>query len=79
VTTADLPAPVVRAPGPAESTHADVAALERDLRAEADGEARFDARGAYLTDASNFRQVPIGGTSLAGECTNAADVIDWSK
>ena len=75
-----------------------------------DGEVRFDAgtRGAYSTDASNFRQVPIGvvlprtpeaaveavavcreygvpvlsrggGTSLAGQCTNAAVVLDWSK
>jgi FAD/FMN-containing dehydrogenase len=36
--------------------------LARDLRARADGEVRFDAgsRGAYSTDASNFRQVPIG-------------------
>jgi FAD/FMN-containing dehydrogenase/Fe-S oxidoreductase len=85
-------------------------ALERDLAAAVDGEVRFDAgtRGAYSTDASNFRQVPIGvvlprtveagaaavavcrdhgvpllsrggGTSLAGQCTNTAVVIDWSK
>src|SRR5947199_10303981 len=84
--------------------------LERDLRAAVDGEVRFDAGtlGAYSTDASNYRQVPIGvvvprtpdaaaaavrvaarhhapvfsrggGTSLAGECTNTALVIDWSK
>jgi FAD/FMN-containing dehydrogenase/Fe-S oxidoreductase len=84
--------------------------LERDLAERVDGEVRFDAgtRGAYSTDASNFRQVPIGvvlprsvaaateaaavcrshgvpllsrggGTSLAGQCTNAAVVIDWSK
>jgi FAD/FMN-containing dehydrogenase len=84
--------------------------LERDLRGRVDGEVRFDAgtRGAYSTDASNFRQVPIGvvlprtpetaveavavcreydipvlsrggGTSLAGQCTNAAVVLDWSK
>ncbi len=40
----------------------DVAALEADLRAEVDGEVRFDAssRALYATDASNFRQVPIG-------------------
>jgi FAD/FMN-containing dehydrogenase len=53
-----------------------------------DGEVRFDAgsRAAYSTSASNFRQVPIevvlsrgGGTSLAGQCTNEAVVIDWSK
>jgi FAD/FMN-containing dehydrogenase/Fe-S oxidoreductase len=84
--------------------------LAADLRARVDGEVRFDAgsRAAYSTDASNFRQVPIGvvvprtpeavvdavavcrqhgvpllsrggGTSLAGQCTNAAVVIDWSK
>ena len=74
------------------------------------GEVRFDpgARAAYSTDASNYRQVPIGvvvpytpddavaaiavcrdndmpvlsrggGTSLAGQCCNAAVVLDWSK
>ncbi|GAB3437200.1 FAD-binding and (Fe-S)-binding domain-containing protein [Phycicoccus ginsengisoli] len=90
-----------------DSTHE---ALERDLRREVDAEVRFDAgsRAAYSTDASNFRQVPIGvvvprsveagaaavavcrrhdapllsrggGTSLAGQCTNTAVVIDWSK
>jgi FAD/FMN-containing dehydrogenase/Fe-S oxidoreductase len=88
----------------------DVAALARDLRARVDGEVRFDAgsRAAYSTDASNYRQVPLGvvvprtvdaaveavavcrehgapllgrggGTSLAGECTNAAVVLDFSK
>lgn len=84
--------------------------LEHDLAGQVDGEVRFDAGtlGAYSTDASNFRQVPIGvvlprtieagvravavcrehevpllsrggGTSLAGQCTNTAVVIDWSK
>jgi FAD/FMN-containing dehydrogenase/Fe-S oxidoreductase len=74
------------------------------------GEVRFDAgsRAAYSTDASNYRQVPIGvvlprtvddvlatvdachrhgvpitsrggGTSLAGQCTNVAVIIDFSK
>jgi FAD/FMN-containing dehydrogenase/Fe-S oxidoreductase len=88
----------------------DVGALEADLRERVDGEVRFDAgsRGAYSTDASNYRQVPIGvvvprtveagaeaaaicrehgapllsrggGTSLAGQCTNVAVVLDWSK
>jgi FAD/FMN-containing dehydrogenase/Fe-S oxidoreductase len=88
----------------------DDAALERALRERVDGEVRFDAgtRGAYSTDASNFRQVPIGvvvphnvdaaveavavcrehrapivsrggGTSLAGQCTNTAVMIDWAK
>ncbi|MDK3257255.1 FAD-binding and (Fe-S)-binding domain-containing protein [Blastococcus capsensis] len=111
MTSVDLPAPVVRPPedaGPVAGV--DVAALERDLRARVDGEVRFDAgsRGAYSTDASNYRQVPIGvvvprsveaaaeavavcrdhgapllarggGTSLAGECTNTAVVLDFSK
>ena len=96
-----------RRPSPSRTS---TCALERDLRAAVDGEVRFDAgsRGAYSTDASNYRQVPIGvvvparsrpasaavavcrrhgapllsrggGTSLAGECTNTAVVIDWSK
>ena len=103
-----LPNPVRRPPG--RPPGLDIAALEADLRAEVDGEVRFDAgsRGAYSTDASNYRQIPIGvvvprtvdaavaavrvchrhdapllsrggGTSLAGECTNTAVVIDWSK
>ena len=40
----------------------DVYALEADMRDRVDGEVRFDAgtRGAYSTDASNFRQLPIG-------------------
>ena len=80
------------------------------LEAGADAEVRFDAgsRGAYSTDGSNYRQVPLGvvvprtveagarvvgicarfgapvlsrggGTSLAGQATNAAVVIDWTK
>jgi FAD/FMN-containing dehydrogenase/Fe-S oxidoreductase len=75
-----------------------------------DGEVRFDAgtRAAYSTDASNFRQVPLGvvvphtveaaveavavcreyglpvlsrggGTSLAGQCTNTAVMLDFAK
>jgi FAD/FMN-containing dehydrogenase/Fe-S oxidoreductase len=103
----ELPDPVVRPPG---APALDAGVLERDLAARVDGEVRFDAgsRGAYSTDASNYRQVPIGvvvprtvdaavaavevcrahgapllsrggGTSLAGECTNTAVVLDWSK
>lgn len=88
----------------------DVVALEKALRARVRGEVRFDAgsKGAYSTDGSNYRQVPLGvvvprdidagaeaiavcaefgapvlsrggGTSLGGQCTNAAVVIDWTK
>ncbi|GAA2782311.1 FAD-binding and (Fe-S)-binding domain-containing protein [Streptomyces rameus] len=91
-------------------TPPDRSGLEAALRAEVDGEVRFDAgsRGAYATDGSNYRQVPLGvvvprtveagaravsvcarfdapvlsrggGTSLAGQTTNTAVVIDWSK
>src|SRR3954453_520857 len=103
----DLPGPVTTRPDP---TPIDTAALEQALRDRVDGEVRFDpgTRGAYSTDGSNFRQVPIGvviprtpdaaveaiavarehrapvlsrggGTSLAGQCTNTAVVLDWSK
>ncbi|WP_422770456.1 FAD-binding and (Fe-S)-binding domain-containing protein [Plantactinospora sp. WMMC1484] len=61
MTRTRLPDPVrVRAPG--DVPEVDAAALERDLAAEVDGEVRFDAgsRGAYSTDSSNYRQVPIG-------------------
>ncbi|MET7573269.1 FAD-linked oxidase C-terminal domain-containing protein [Streptomyces sp. NPDC005492] len=91
-------------------TALDVRALEQALRERVDGEVRFDngSRGAYATDGSNYRQVPIGvvvprtvdagaaavavcadfgapvlsrggGTSLGGQCTNTAVVIDWTK
>ncbi|MGW2446638.1 FAD-binding and (Fe-S)-binding domain-containing protein [Streptomyces sp. NPDC001675] len=88
----------------------DISGLRASLADEVDGEVRFDAgsRGAYVTDGSNYRQVPIGvvvprtveagaravsvcarfgvpvlsrggGTSLAGQTTNTAVVIDWTK
>jgi FAD/FMN-containing dehydrogenase/Fe-S oxidoreductase len=88
----------------------DLATAIAALRERVDGEVRFDdgSRAAYSTDASNFRQVPIGvvlprtieaaveavavcrehdlpivsrggGTSLAGQCTNEAVVLDFSK
>ncbi|MGW7791201.1 FAD-binding and (Fe-S)-binding domain-containing protein [Streptomyces tricolor] len=91
-------------------TPPDRSGLEAALSAEVDGEVRFDAgsRGAYATDGSNYRQVPLGvvvprtveagaravsvcarfaapvlsrggGTSLAGQSTNTAVVIDWTK
>ncbi|WP_367320328.1 FAD-binding and (Fe-S)-binding domain-containing protein [Streptomyces sp. HUAS ZL42] len=103
----DLPAPVAVRPA---ASPVDPARLEEALRERVDGEVRFDSgsRAAYSTDASNFRQTPIGvvvphspeaaaeavavarehgapvlsrggGTSLAGQCTNTAVVIDWSK
>ncbi|HMD34318.1 MAG TPA: FAD-binding and (Fe-S)-binding domain-containing protein [Vicinamibacterales bacterium] len=84
--------------------------LVSDLRRAVRGEVRFDSgsRALYATDASNYRQVPIGvvlprssedviatieacrthgapilsrggGTSLAGQCCNAAVVMDMSK
>ena len=84
--------------------------LTAELDRHIAGEVRFDpgSRAAYSTDASNYRQVPIGvvvpytpddavaaiavcrdndvpvlsrggGTSLAGQCCNAAVVLDWSK
>lgn len=54
----DLPLPVVRRP----REGIDARALERDLRSRVDGEVRFDpgTRAMYSTDASNYRQVPIG-------------------
>jgi FAD/FMN-containing dehydrogenase/Fe-S oxidoreductase len=84
--------------------------LATDLRAVVRGEVRFDrgSRALYATDASNYRQPPIGvvvpldtddvagalevcrthaapvfarggGTSLAGQCCNAAVCFDLSK
>jgi FAD/FMN-containing dehydrogenase len=107
LTRVELPPPTLHRPRQPEL---DIAALERDLADHVDGEVRFDAgtRGAYSTDGSNFRQVPIGvvlprsvdaaatamqvcrehgapvlsrggGTSLAGQCTNTAVLIDWAK
>ncbi|MFF9510937.1 FAD-binding and (Fe-S)-binding domain-containing protein [Streptomyces sp. NPDC014724] len=108
------PEPSFQSPGPEHESSADgavdVAGLEKVLHERVRGEVRFDAgsRGAYSTDGSNYRQVPIAvvvprdpeaghdavkvcaefgapvlprgaGTSLAGQCTNAAVVIDWTK
>src|ERR687888_17288 len=51
----------------------DAEALATALRGSVRGEVRFDAgsRGAYATDASNYRQVPIGG----GLPRDADDVV----
>ncbi|HEY3941173.1 MAG TPA: FAD-binding and (Fe-S)-binding domain-containing protein [Acidimicrobiales bacterium] len=106
MTEVRLPDPVTRG----TQRPIDAVGLERALQERVDGEVRFDAgtRAAYSTDASNFRQVPIGvvvphtidaaaetiavcrqftapvvsrggGTSLAGQCTNTAVMIDWAK
>ncbi len=95
---------------PGDGNVVDWELLRRALRGRVDGEVRFDAGtlAAYSTDASNYRQVPIGvviprhveagveaiavcreydvpvvsrggGTSLAGQATNAAVMIDWAK
>jgi len=92
-----------------ESTTDPASALVVDLATHIDADVRFDdqARAAYATDSSNFRQVPTGvvlphsveagaeairicadhgvpllsrggGTSLAGQGTNAGVVLDWS-
>ncbi len=47
---------------PMTSIEIDVDALEHELRTKVRGEVRFDegSRGLYTTDASNYRQVPIG-------------------
>ncbi|WP_347158921.1 FAD-binding and (Fe-S)-binding domain-containing protein [Pontibacter chitinilyticus] len=88
----------------------DIAVLKAALEAKVSGEVRFDngSRALYATDASNYRQLPIGvvlpkteedirqtvaichkykvpvlsrggGTSLAGQGTNVAVVMDMSK
>ncbi len=56
-----MPAPVPRAPLRAAIT-ADLAAFERALKTRLAGEVRFDpgSRALYASDASNYRQVPIG-------------------
>ncbi|MBV8480622.1 MAG: FAD-binding oxidoreductase [Actinobacteria bacterium] len=52
----------VRAPRQLHADEVDRRALAAALRAEVEGEVRFDtaARALYATDASNYRQVPIG-------------------
>jgi len=102
----------VSVPAPTVVRHAelDVGKLEAALRTAVRGEVRFDTGtlAAYSTDASNYRQVPIGvvvplniddvvaavavchgfgapvfsrggGTSLGGQCTNAAVMLDMAK
>ena len=49
-------------PGAVNSADVDAAGLEAELRGSVRGEVRFDTstRAMYATDASNYRQVPIG-------------------
>src|SRR3954471_4078846 len=56
------PLVALRAPGARRKGSMDVRRLERALRSRISGEVRFDAgsRALYATDASNYRQVPIG-------------------
>src|SRR5258708_19109824 len=64
--SSDISTSAVHAGYPAElqssSIMTSVAALEFHLRNTIEGEVRFDAgtRAAYSTDASNYRQVPVG-------------------
>jgi len=53
---------MTRTPPRSPSSPPPAAALEPTLRAAIEGEVRFDAgsRALYATDASNYRQVPIG-------------------
>ena len=105
MTAVSLPAPTSR-----HVAAIDIDALAAALRAEVRGEVRFDIRtkALYATDASNYRQVPIGvviprdlddvvvavsvchrfgapllsrdgGTSLGGQCTNTAVMLDMAK
>jgi FAD/FMN-containing dehydrogenase/ferredoxin len=50
------------APATRQEAEVNATALEADLRRRVEGEVRFDdgSRGVYATDASNYRQVPIG-------------------
>ena len=55
------PKPTQR-PGSVNRADIDAAGLEAELLRTIRGEVRFDSstRGMYATDASNYRQVPIG-------------------
>ncbi|HTM66171.1 MAG TPA: FAD-binding oxidoreductase, partial [Flavipsychrobacter sp.] len=45
-----------------QSKNVDATAIEQELKAAIEGEVRFDdgSRALYATDASNYRQIPIG-------------------
>jgi FAD/FMN-containing dehydrogenase len=55
------PQPTQR-PDAVNKVDVDVAALEHELRSVVRGEVRFDdgSRALYATDASNYRQIPVG-------------------
>ena len=102
--------PAVAPPKTQALGHSGHRALAEALRQKVSSEVRFDggSRALYATDASNYRQTPIGvviprnkqdlidavavcrdfgvpitsrggGTSLAGQCCNAAVILDASK
>ncbi|GIH19902.1 FAD-binding and (Fe-S)-binding domain-containing protein [Rugosimonospora africana] len=102
--------PIPRARKPSEAGGEQPFELSEALREAVRGEVRFDpgSRAVYSTDASNYRQVPIGvviprdiddvvaavevcrrydapvfsrggGTSLGGQCTNVAVMLDLAK
>ena len=59
---------------PTDLSQLDAPALETELKTHLEGEVRFDpaSRGLYSTDASNYRQVPVGVVLPKTE----ADVIE---
>ena len=62
ITLPSLPDEFASLAAGAKSARVDAAALAHDLRRQISGEVRFDpgSRALYATDASNYRQVPIG-------------------
>jgi FAD/FMN-containing dehydrogenase/Fe-S oxidoreductase len=101
---------IVELPAPTRVDRPEAEDLASALRRRVRGGVRFDrgTRALYSTDASNYRQVPIGvvvprdlddvvaavqvcrefgapvlsrggGTSLGGQCTNDAVVLDFTK
>src|SRR5438477_12090631 len=61
-TEALIPVEAIARSDEARAAPVDAEALAAELRASLRGEVRFDAgsRALYATDASNYRQVPIG-------------------
>ena len=60
-----------------QSLNVDVAGLEKELQKTVSGEVRFDdgSKALYSTDASNYRQIPIGVVLPKTE----EDIIDTIK